>query len=472
MSLTPYEVATYRSDFLEFAKYMFHEMRGIPMKEAPFHRDICDALERCVLGLTKRLIINIPPRSGKTEFAVKLFMAWCMGNWSDAEFIHASYSKTLAALNTSGVRAIMQHEAYEEVFGKPNLRSDSNAKDHFRTKEGGVVYAAGTDGTLTGLGAGKMRDTFGGAIIIDDPHKASEATSDTMRQNVLDWFSVTMESRLNNQNAPIIVIMQRLHEEDLSGWLLDGGNGEEWDHLCIEAIKPNGESFWPSNSNFTLETLRRKEKANSYVFAGQYMQRPAPIGGGILKDAWWRYWSDTPVSGAVVLPKLINRTIYADTAQKTKEENDFSVFQCWGSDREGRKYLLDQIRGKWEAPDLLTQARAFWKKHKALPSKDLGYLRSMNVEDKVSGTGLIQTLSREGIPVKGIKRNIDKVTRGLDAAPMVETGNVFLPINADWLSDFLAEASAFPNGKHDDQLDAAFDGITDVQAGRSWIGAV
>lgn len=472
MNLSATEIATYRSDFLEFAKYMFHEMRGAPMKEAEFHRDICDKLERCVLGSVKRLIINIPPRSGKTEFAVKLFMAWCMGNWADSEFIHASYSKTLAALNTAGVRAIMQHESYEKVFGKPNLRNDSNAKDHFRTKEGGVVYAAGTDGTLTGLGAGKMRDTFGGAIIIDDPHKASEAASDTMRQNVLDWFSVTMESRLNNQSAPIIVIMQRLHEEDLSGWLLDGGNGEEWEHLCIEAIKPNGESFWPDNSNFTLDTLRRKEKANSYVFAGQYMQRPAPIGGGILKDAWWQYWSETPTSGAVVLPKLLNRTIYVDTALKTKEQHDYSVFQCWGADKDGRKYLLDQVRGKWEAPDLLVQGRAFWKKHKAATNKELGYLRSMNVEDKASGTGLIQTLKREGIPIKDIQRNIDKITRGLDAAPMVETGHVYLPVNAEWLSGFIAEASAFPNGKHDDQLDAAFDGITDVQAGRSWVGAI
>lgn len=472
MPLPADQIATLRSDFLEFAKYMFLQMRGSPMLEASFHARICDALERCVTGQTTRLIINIPPRAGKTEFAVKLFMAWCMGNWPDSEFIHASYAKTLAALNTSGTRAIMQHEAYAEVFGPPNIRNDSNAKDHFRTKEGGVVYAAGTDGTLTGLGAGKMRDTFGGAIIIDDPHKASEAASDTVRNNVLEWFEVTLESRINNRAVPIIVIMQRLHEEDLSGWLLDGGNGEDWEHLCIEAIDRNGDSFWEDNSNFEIDNLRRKEASNSYVFAGQYMQRPAPIGGGILKDAWWQYWSDTPISGAVVLPKLINRTIYVDTALKTKEQHDYSVFQCWGADREGRKYLLDQVRGKWEAPDLLVQGRAFWKKHKAAPSKDLGYLRSMNVEDKASGTGLIQTLKREGIPIKDIQRNVDKITRGLDAAPMVETGNVYLPINADWLSGFIAEASAFPNGKHDDQLDPMFDAVTDVAAGRSWVGAV
>lgn len=430
--------------------------------EAPFHADICNALEKCIIGETKRLIINIPPRAGKTEFAVKLFMAWCMGNFPDSEFIHASYSKTLAALNTSGTRAIMQHEAFAAVFGPPSLRTDSNAKDHFRTTQGGVVYAAGTDGTLTGLGAGKMRDTFGGAIIIDDAHKASEATSDTMRNNVLEWFGVTLESRINNRDTPIIVIMQRLHQEDLTGWLLDGGNGEEWEHLCIEAIDSHGNSFWEDNSNFAIDNLRRKEASNSYVFAGQYMQRPAPIGGGILKDAWWKYWS--------VLPKLESRTIYADTALKTKEANDYSVFQCWGTTKDGGKYLIDQIRGKWEAPELLVQARAFWAKHKAM--SDCGFLRAMKVEDKASGTGLIQTLGRERIPIVAIQRNIDKVTRGLDAAPAIETGNVYLPQEAPWLSDFLAESSAFPNGKHDDQLDPMFDAVTDVVKAHMWLGAV
>ena len=460
--LTPDETATLRTDFLAFARYMFKQMRGSDMLEAPFHADICNALERCVTGQTKRLIINIPPRAGKTEFAVKLFMAWCMGNFPDSEFIHASYSKTLAALNTSGTRAIMQHEAYAAVFGPPQLRNDSNAKDHFRTEQGGVVYAAGTDGTLTGLGAGKMRHDFGGAIIIDDAHKASEATSDTMRNNVLEWFGVTLESRINNRDTPIIVIMQRLHSDDLAGWLLGGGNGEQWEHLCIEAIKPDGTSFWEANSNFAIDNLRRKEASNSYVFAGQYMQRPAPIGGGILKDAWWQYWT--------ILPKFESRTIYADTALKTKEANDYSVLQCWGTTSDGAKYLIDQIRGKWEAPDLLVQARAFWQKHKAIEGQ--GFLRSMKVEDKASGTGLIQTLGRERIPIVAVQRNIDKITRGLDAAPHIETGNVYLPQNAPWLSEFLAEASAFPNGKHDDQLDAAFDAITDVVTANMWVGAV
>jgi predicted phage terminase large subunit-like protein len=156
---------------------------------------------------------------------------------------------------------------------------------------------------------------------------------------------------------------------------------------------------------------------------------------------------------------VTHRIIYADTAQKTKEHNDYSVFQCWGLTKDKQAILLDQSRGKWEAPELLVQARAFYAKHKAL---DVGVLRAMKIEDKVSGTGLIQTLKREGIPVLPIQRNTDKVTRAMDVAPMIQSGNVLLPQNAPWLSDFLAEASVFPNGSHDDQLDPMFDAISDL----------
>jgi predicted phage terminase large subunit-like protein len=448
--MTPEEIATLQTDLLEFTKYMFQKRRKQNLMEAPFHKELCRTLERVVTGDINRLIINVPPRSGKTEVAVKAFIAWCMGIFPDAEFIHASYAQTLATANTAEIREIMSHEAFAAVFGAPKYRNDTNAKDHFKTKDGGHVYATGAGGTITGFGAGKMRDYFGGAIVVDDPHKAGEAASDTMRQNVLNWFTTTLESRKNSRETPIILIMQRLHEEDLSGFLLDGGNGEKWHHLVIPAIDPDGNSFWPENSNFEIDNLRRMEKSNSYVFAGQYMQRPAPIGGGIFKDSWWQYYT--------IEPAFEWRGIYADTAQKTKEENDYSVLQCWGRTKEGQRYLIDQIRGKWESPELRDQARAFWNKHRAVSN---GKLRHMKVEDKVSGTDLIQTLRREGLPVLGVQRGTDKVTRALDAAPYVESGNVFLPRNAPWLSDFLQEASYFPNGKHDDQLDPMFDAVTD-----------
>jgi len=455
MPLTIDEIVECRTDLLTFAQTMFRARKGAELVYNWHQKAICDALECVVLGKTKRLIINVPPRSGKTELAVINFMAWCMGNWPDSEFIHASYSKRLATTNTWASRAIVEHETFAEIFGPPELRRDSNAKDEWRTGSGGIVYATGSEGTITGYGAGKMRPTFGGAIIIDDPHKAGEATSPTMRQNVLDWFSTTMESRKNSNDTPIIVIMQRLHEDDLSGWLLNGGNGEKWDHLCIPAVTEKDESFWPKQ--FERENLKRMELANPYVFAGQYMQIPAPIGGGLFKEAWWQYYTMPPATRW--------RAIYADTAQKTKEANDYSVFQVWGATASGQAVLLDQIRGKWEAPELLTQARAFWNKHRSV--KNMGVLRSFKIEDKASGTGLIQTLRKEGMPVVPIPRSTDKLTRAMDAAPLVQSGNVLLPENADWLSEFLAEAGVFPNGAHDDQLDPMMDAVADILGGNT-----
>lgn len=452
MALTPDQIAELRTDLLAFSQHMFRARKGAELRYNAHQTRVCDALERVVLGRCKRLVVNVPPRSGKTELAVINFIAWCMGNWPDCEFIHASYAKRLATTNTWAARAIVEHEAFAEIFGPPQLRHDSNAKDEWRTEQGGIVYATGADGTITGYGAGKMRQAFGGAIIVDDPHKAGEATSPTMRQNVLDWFSTTMESRKNSNDTPIIVIMQRLHEQDLAGWLLAGGNGEAWEHVCIPAITEAGESFWPGQ--FEMENLRRMEKANAYVFAGQYMQRPAPIGGGLFRDDWWRYWRE--------LPELDYVTVYADTAQKTGEKNDYSVFQAWGQAKGGAGvYLLDQIRGKWEAPELLVQARAFWHKHRA----GAPLLRAVKIEDKVSGTGLIQTLRREGCPVQAIQRDRDKVTRAMDVAPSIEAGHVYLPEAAPWLSGFLAEATVFPEGAHDDQLDPMMDAVSDMLLG-------
>ncbi len=458
--MTPEEIADNRTDLLKFSQTMFRARKGSDMRDNWHQAAICQALERVVIGKTKRLIINIPPRSGKTEIAVINFMAWCMGNFPGSEFIHASYSKRLATANAYAVRAIMMHEVYREIFDHTALAGDSKAKDEFRTEHGGIVYATGAEGTITGYGAGGMGERFKGAIVIDDPHKAGEANSATMRQNVLDWFATTMESRKNNPNTPIIVIMQRLHENDLSGWLLGGGNGEEWEHLNIPAIGDDGSSFWPQQ--FPLEMLERLKAANSYVFAGQYLQRPAPVGGGIFKDEWIKHWE--------ILPDIEYRMIYADTAMKTGEENDYSVFQHWGKGKDGKIYLLDMIRGKWEAPQLLSQARAFWDKCRGQAG---GTLRKMKVEDKASGTGLIQQLKQGGVPVEGIQRSKDKITRGYDAAPQVEAGNVFLPSRHQCLSDLLHELSLFPVASHDDMVDPLMDAINDMltnKTGYSWGG--
>jgi predicted phage terminase large subunit-like protein len=453
--MTPSEQAANHQRLYKFARTIYRARTNQEMLPNQHQLAICRRLEQVALGRVKRLIINVPPRSGKTEIAVKAFIAWTIGLVPDSEYIHASYSKRLATSNAYDIRAMMQHETYRAIFPWIKLQEDSKAKDEFRTTLGGIVYATGAEGTITGYGAGKMRSEFGGAIIIDDPHKAGEATSPIMRQNVIDWYQTTIQSRLNKPDTPIIVIMQRLHEEDLSGWLLNGGSGEHWDSLIIPARNNDGSSFWPEQ--FPPDMLDRLETSSPYVFAGQYMQRPSPIGGGIFKDDWWRFFD--------AMPPLKWRAIYADTAQKTKEQNDYSVFQCWGQTQTGQIVMLDMVRGKWEAPELETMARAFWKKH--FSQTYHGPLRAFKVEDKVSGTGLIQKLKREGIPIIPIQRNVDKVTRAFDAAPYIQSGNVYIMSNIDHLSDFMAEASVFPNGTHDDMIDAAMSAISDMTAPQS-----
>lgn len=450
----PNEIADNRTDLLTFTKTMFRARKGQEFVENWHHAAICAALERVVIGQTKRLIINIPPRYSKTEIAVINFMAWCMGNFPDSEFIHASYSSRLAANNSYQCRAVVQSEKYAEIFPSVTLMNDSKAKDEWRTTDSGCVYATGAEGTITGYGAGKLRDYFGGAIIIDDPHKAGEASSDTMRQNVLDWFQTTIESRCNSPDTPIIVIMQRLHEEDLTGWLLKGGNGEKWEHLCIPVLDADDNPLWSFKHD--RETLQRMESSNRYVFTGQYMQRPSPLGGGIIKSEWFGRYT--------IPPKIKYRKIYADTAQKTAERNDYSVFECWGHGEDNRIYLLDMVRGKWEAPELKRRAVEFWNKH-AQPSQH-GALRKMIVEDKASGTGLIQDIKHDAkIPVQAQQRNKDKLTRVMDVTSYIESGYVMIPADAPFTSDFVSECEGFTaddSHMHDDQIDPMCDAINDM----------
>ena len=302
-------------------------------------------------------------------------------------------------------------------------------------------------------------------VILDDPLSADSANSEAKLEAVRLAFTETLPTRINNDQSAIVVVMQRLHEKDTSGVILD--MGLPYVHLCIpmryerarhcttaigwsDPRTVEGELMFPER--FSEQQVQELERTlGSYGTAGQLQQRPAPRGGGIIKTEWWKYWT--------VLPALEFRFITADTAQKTGQENDYSVLQCWGRSTTGQAVLIDQIRGKWEAPDLLVHARAFWLKHQAGKSP----IRSMMVEDKVSGTGLIQSLRREGVPVIPVQRSKDKISRAHDAAPFIESGNVLLPIDAPWLSDFLSEAETFPGGSHDDQLDPAFDAISHVQ---------
>lgn len=433
--------------FPAFVRYIFMATKGREFLWNHHHDVICTALIRAFAGLAPRLIINIPPRYSKSEVAVINFAAWAFGHYPDAEFIHASYSSVLAANNSYSVRAMLRHEAYRAVFRNLRLQDDSKARHWWKTSDGGTFYAAGAEGTITGFGAGKVNSSgFGGAFIIDDPHKSLEARrSAVSRQMVIDWFQGTVETRLNSQQTPIILIMQRLHEDDLSGWLLDGGNGEHWEHVSLPAIRQDGTALW--SAKHTIEELHRMQSSKPYDFAGQYMQRPVPIGGGMVKEAWFseRYRA---------IPDRIIRIVQSwDTAQKDKKErNDPSVCTTWAETPTGY-FLLDVYRAWLDYPALeraITDQAAKWKPHSVL------------IEDKSTGQSLIQQ-ARHGkigrIPVIAINPKGDKIERLERCTGLMEAGRVKLPDNAEWMADFLAEMVTFPMGRHDDQVDSVSQAI-------------
>lgn len=447
-----------RRSLYRFTRHMFKARKGHEWQRAEHHRIVCEALERVYRCECKRLIVNIPPRYSKTELTLN-WLAWTLGKNPDAEYILTSYSATLASNNAALARDIVTHEEYRATFPRVALRDDATAKHDWRTTAGGIVYAAGAGGTITGFGAGKAREGFGGAIIVDDPHKPDEATSRAQRRNVQEWFQNTLESRKNSQQTPIIIIMQRLHPDDLSGWLLAGGNGEEWEHVCLPALQDDGTPLWAEKH--TADDLARMKAANRIVFAGQYMQQPVAEGGNIIKGEWLQSYD--------VAPRIKWRAVYVDTAQKTGERHDYTVAEEWGLGDDGKLYLLDMLRGRFEVPDLERRLPAFWAKCAARDSSQWGALRAMKIEDAASGTGLIQKLRREHrFPVQGITRKKDKYTRVCDVLGYIEAGHVCIPRAASFVHDFLSECEAFTaddSHAHDDQVDPMVDAIGDMLAG-------
>ena len=440
--MTPTEIADCMADLHAFTRAMFPARRGGQFKSNWHQEVICSALERVVIGKSKRLIVNVPPRSGKTELAVINFMAWCMGLFPDSEFIHASYSKRLATANTYAVRALMQSGKYQAVFPWTSLQQDSRAKDEFRTAQGGIVYATGADGTITGYGAGKMRDGFSGALLLDDPHKAGEATSPVMRANVIDWFQTTMESRKNSQDTPIILIMQRLHEDDLSGFLLSGGNGETWEHVSIPAMDDEGNSYWPEQ--VPVDDLKRQEAANPYVFAGQQMQRPAPKGGGMFPVDRFQIIDHKPA------PDQIAASLrYWDKAG-TSGGGAFTVGALMHKLKDGRFCVSDIRRGQLGALDrekLIKQTAEIDGK-----SVRIEIEQEPGSGGKESAEATIRMLA--GWNAKADRPTGDKETRAEPYAAQVQGGNVLL-VRGDWNRAFMDEHEMFPNGKFKDQVDAA-----------------
>lgn len=443
-----------RRSLAEFAKLAWRVLEPAAELKWGWALDaICQHLEAVTDGRITRLLVNVPPGCMKSLLTGVIWPAWEWGPrgmpW--LRYVGTAHEEQLAIRDSRRCRDLIKSEWYQSLW-PVDLAADLDGKREFGNTAKGVRQARSFT-SMTGV--------RGDRVILDDPISAYAANSAAALEAAKVAFLETLPTRVNNDKSAIVVIMQRLNEADVSGVILS--MGLPYVHLCIpmrydparnctteigweDPRSQPGELMFPER--FSESAVRQLELAlGTYGTAGQLQQAPAPRGGGVIKTEWYRYWTS--------LPAIEWRVITADTAQKTGEANDYSVLQCWGRSTVGQAVLIDQLRGKWEAPELVTHARAFWAKHAGC--------RAMYVEDKVSGTGLIQTLRREGLPVLAVQRNKDKISRGHDAAPFIESGNVLLPRDAPWLSDFLTESESFPAGAHDDQLDPMFDAIKLVQ---------
>ena len=421
-------------------------------------------LNEVMAGRTQRLIINMPPRHLKSLAVSVAFPAFLLGHNPSRRIFCISYSNDLAAKHAADFRAIVEAPWYRAAF--PNMRIERIADSDLFTTQRGYRRSTSINATLTGLG--------GDCFVIDDPQKPVDAQSDTLRNNLTQWFSNTLRSRLDNkETGVIIVVMQRVHMQDLSGYLLE--QPDEWQTLRLPAIaeederirtgldtyhvRSAGEALHPERESLAaLEKLRAE--LGSDVFAAQYQQAPVPPGGGMIRREWLRYYDELPERN--YRSKIIQSW---DTAAKNGTQNDWSVCTTWlVIDREFY-YLLDLTRGRYEYPRLRDTAAELAARFKP---------ETILIEDASTGTALAQDLKRmEHWMTRLVKVEHDKVGRVYVQQSKFEAGKVLLPRNARFLPELEAELLTFPQGRHDDQVDSITQALAhklyNYDASLSWV---
>lgn len=369
------------SDSLHFARYFFKLMNGGKrFVVGKHHRMICDKLNDVLTGKTRRLIINIAPRYSKSELVSRNFIAMGLAINPAAKFIHLSYSGDLALGNSVAVKDIVKSEDYQRLFGV-EIAVGTDTKSQWNTTKGGGLYATSSLGQVTGFGAGAIENEgddwqFGGAIVIDDPIKPADALSDNNREAVNLHFETTIRNRVNSRNTPIIIIMQRLHEHDLCGYLMEL-EPDEWEVLSVPCISYNEdgeeEALWPFKH--TIEELHKIESANQFVFDTQYMQNPKPLEG--LMYSKLRTYEALPMEQSI-------RKNYTDTADKGA---DFLCSVCYVETPSGM-YVTDVL----------------------YTDKPMEYTEVKTAEMLlINGTQLVKVESNNG--GEGFARNVEKNVR-------------------------------------------------------------
>lgn len=488
-------------DLLTFTRVWFNLLQGDKLRVNWHHHMVCDAFDDIVYKRTSNpnKVFNVPPGSTKTETLSIHAPAYVnslvsTGKLSRFRNLNLSFSNDLVIRNSIRTRDIIASAEYQSLFESTfgvNQASEWTVVDG-RGKRIGETVSRSVGGQITGSRAGYIGEQFSGLITLDDPDKVADMLSPVKRKRQHDYMTGTIRSRRGDKSkdnaTPIICIAQRTHIEDTSGFLLSGGMGIKFDHIKIpalitedyieslpekykdlcwrdvkdtESVVLAGQRYWSFwGANEDIGQLMDLWEADEYTFSSQYQQEPIALSGKIFSADWILQYGDeenpTP-------PYWEYRFITADTATKTGTRNDFSVFSHFGV-YQGRLYMIDMCRGKFEAPELDATFRAFigdaWGMNSNMAN---GNLRAVLVEDASSGTGLIQTVGRASpIPITPVKRNKDKLTRALDCAPQVKAGKFLVPAGKDWVVHVVSELALFSaddSHKHDDAADTVFDGI-------------
>ncbi len=440
-----------QNTFLGFSRYVWPEAII-----SSHHEIMSKAFYRIAEGTLKRLIVNMPPRHTKSEFASYLLPAYLMGRRPTTKIIQATHTGELAVRFGRKVRNLMDLDRYTEVFPKVALKADSKAAGRWDTDAGGEYFAVGVGGAMTGRGADML--------IIDDPHSEQDAQSQLALDNAWEWYTSGPRTRLQPGGA-IVIVMTRWGTKDLTARLLKSQSSlkaDQWEVIEFPAVFDEGEeneralwpSFWDINELQAVRASMSVQKWNA-----MYQQNPTSDEGAILKREWWREWEHE------YLPSVEYIIQSYDTAYSKKETADFSVITTWGvfhpdEDAGPNLLLMDVRKGRWDFPDLKRQAKEqydYWQPDNVL------------IEAKATGVTLQQELRRMGIPVTmyspgGRRAGQDKVSRANSVAPILESGMVWATDDT-WAQELIEECAAFPNGDNDDQVDSTTQALMRFRAG-------
>ena len=432
-----------KGDFLEFVKHMWPEF-----VEGYHHKIIAEKFNKIATGEIKRLIVNMPPRHTKSEFASNYLPAWMIGKNPKLKIIQTTHTAELAVRFGRKAKNVIDSPEYQEVF-QTRLQEDSKAAGRWETEGGGEYFAAGVGGAITGRGAD--------LLIIDDPHKEQDAMSKEGFDKAYEWYTSGPRQRLQPGGA-IVVVMTRWSTKDLTGCLIHGQKevkGDQWELIEFPAIMPSGLPVWPEY--WKLDELEKVEATLPIAkWNAQWMQAPTAEEGAIIKREWWQDWphENPPVTEFIIQSY--------DTAFLKKETADYSAITTWGMFRDDENQmhiiLLDAEKDRYEFPELRRVAHEsflFWRPQMVL------------IEAKASGIPLTHELSRMGIPIVNYtpSKGNDKHVRVNTVAPFFESGRVWAPMHKQYAQEVIEECASFPNGSHDDYVDSMTQAIMRFRQG-------